>query len=69
MIAEMGVKAPKSSYESKLAARQRFRAGVFAVIAANRMRTLEREWRGVKRMGDGLRRKREGIEAGRSGGR
>ena len=58
MIQEMGVKAPKSSYESKLALRQRFRAGVYAVVAANRMRCLERQWWGVKILGEGLRRAR-----------
>ena len=63
MIAQMGVTAKKESYESKLAARQRLRAVVWVVLAANRIQGLEREWRGVRRLGEGLRRMRErGVE-------
>lgn len=58
MIDQMGVKARKSSYERKPKSRQRFRTAVYVIIAANRMKTLEREWRGIKRIGDGLRRTR-----------
>lgn len=69
MIQEMGVKANRSSYESKLAVRQRFRAGVYAVLAANRIKSLEREWRGVRRMGEGLIRARGRIEGRKSLGK
>jgi Pericentrin-AKAP-450 domain of centrosomal targeting protein len=65
MIQEMGVKAKRSSYESQLALRQRFRATVYAVVAANRIQRLEREWRRMRKMGEGLRRARGEVEAGR----
>lgn len=63
MIAQMGVKAKKDSYESKLAVKQRFRAVGWMAVAAVRIRGLEREWRGVRNLGEGLKRARgEGID-------
>lgn len=56
----MGVKPPpKESYEAKLASKQRLRAVVLVVMAAKRMQGLEREWRGIRRLGGELRRVRE----------
>jgi hypothetical protein len=43
-----------------VAARRKFKAVVHVVVAANRIRVLEREWRRVRELGDGLRRVREG---------
>lgn len=61
MIEDMGVEAPlKTTYETRLASRQKLRASIFAVIAANRMSRLEKEWRDLKTMGEDLRRRREG---------
>ena len=62
MIAQMGVKPKREDYEFKLAVRQRFRAAVFVVLAANRMKGLEREWRGVRKLGEGLKKMRGEIE-------
>ena len=45
--------------------RQRFRAAVFVVIAAERMVRLERGWRGVRRLGvrvEGVRRRVDADE-------
>jgi hypothetical protein len=44
--------------KNTLSPRQRFRAGVFAVIAAVRMRGQEQHWRGVKALGEELRRQK-----------
>lgn len=63
MIAQMGVKPKREDYESKLAVRQRFRAAIFVVLATNRMRSLEREWRGVRKLGEGLKRMRGEVES------
>lgn len=65
MIQEMGVKAKRPSYESQLALRQRFRAAVYVVVAANRIKGLEKEWRRVRKMGEELRRARGEVEARR----
>lgn len=41
-------------YERKLKATQKFRAGVFAVIAAIRMSNMEEQWRETRLMGEEL---------------
>jgi hypothetical protein len=50
----MGVEVDKRKYEKELAPVQKFRAGVFVVIAAIRMSKLEQQWRGVRQMGEEL---------------
>jgi hypothetical protein len=44
--------------KNTLAPRQKFRAGVFAVMAAVKMRNQEQQWRGVKALGEELRRQK-----------
>lgn len=63
MIAQMGVEPKREDYESKLAVRQRFRAAVYVVVAANRMKGLEREWRRVRKLGEGLKKMRGEVES------
>jgi hypothetical protein len=50
----MGVEVDKTKYQQKLRPIQKFRAGVFAVIAAIRMSDMEEQWRNVKRIGEEL---------------
>jgi len=50
----MGVEVDKRKYEKELAPVQKFRAGVFVVVAAIRMSKLEQQWRGVRQMGEEL---------------
>lgn len=45
----------KSKFLKPLMAKQKFRAGVFVVIAAIRMSRLEEQWREKKVLGEGLR--------------
>ena len=54
-MGEMGVSLEQRKYESKLRPVQKFRAGVFAVIAAIRMSNMEESWRDAKLMGEELR--------------
>lgn len=51
----MGVSLDKRKYETKLKPVQKFRAGVFAVIAAIRMSNMEERWRDAKLLGEELR--------------
>jgi hypothetical protein len=51
----MGVDVDRRKYEKPLRPVQKFRAGVFAVMAAIRMSNLERQWREVKLVGEDLR--------------
>lgn len=51
----MGVSLDKHKYETKLKPVQKFRAGVFAVIAAIRMSNMEEQWRDAKLLGEELR--------------
>jgi hypothetical protein len=51
----MGVDVDRRKYEKPLRLVQKFRAGVFAVMAAIRMSNLERQWREVKVVGEDLR--------------
>jgi chromosome segregation ATPase len=44
--------------QARWAPRQKFRAGVFAVMAAIKMRNQEQQWRGVKALGEELRRQK-----------
>lgn len=55
ILGEMGVSVDKQKYESKLRPVQKFRAGVFTVIAAIRMSNMEESWREAKLMGEELR--------------
>jgi len=50
----MGVEVDRRRYEKQLAPMQKFRAGVFVVMATLRMKKLEQQWRGVRQMGDEL---------------
>ncbi len=50
----MGVSLDKRKYEVKLKPIQKFRAGVFAVIAAIRMSNMEEQWRDAKLLGEEL---------------
>lgn len=51
----MGVNVDRRKYEKPLQPVQKFRAGVFAIIAAIRMSNMERQWREVKQIGEDLR--------------
>ncbi|KAK5061200.1 hypothetical protein LTR84_007742 [Exophiala bonariae] len=55
ILGEMGVSLDQQKYEAKLRPVQKFRAGVFAVIAAIRMSNMEESWRDAKFMGEELR--------------
>jgi hypothetical protein len=55
ILGEMGVSLDARKYESPLKPVQRFRAGVFAVMAAIRMSNMEEQWRDARLMGDELR--------------
>ncbi|RMZ89655.1 hypothetical protein DV736_g3109, partial [Chaetothyriales sp. CBS 134916] len=54
ILREMGVKIDRSKYQTRLKPIQKFRAGVYAVIAAIRMSDMEEQWRDVKKLGDKL---------------
>ncbi|RMZ77230.1 hypothetical protein DV738_g4490, partial [Chaetothyriales sp. CBS 135597] len=54
ILREMGVEIDKAKYQTRLKPIQKFRAGVFAVIAAIRMSDMEEQWRDVKKLGDEL---------------
>ena len=54
MLKEMGVDIPRSKFETKLKPKEKFRAGVYAVIAAMRLSVLEEDARSVKRLGQSL---------------
>ncbi|KIX00772.1 uncharacterized protein Z518_09837 [Rhinocladiella mackenziei CBS 650.93] len=55
ILGEMGVSLDQRKYEVKLNPVQKFRAGVFAVIAAIRMSNMEERWRDAKLIGQELR--------------
>lgn len=63
----MGIDVDKKKYEPKLKPIQKFRAGVFCVMAATRMSNMEEQWRGARKLGDDLKRRR-GDESKRVGG-
>jgi len=50
----MGADVDKRKYDQKLRSRQKFRAGVWAVVAAIRISNMEEQWRNVRRIGDEL---------------
>ncbi|KIW11024.1 hypothetical protein PV08_10323 [Exophiala spinifera] len=52
ILNEMGVSVDKAKYETRLRPVQKFRAGVFAVMAAIRMSNLEEQWRDARIIGD-----------------
>ncbi|KAK6364507.1 hypothetical protein LTS17_012130 [Exophiala oligosperma] len=52
ILNEMGVSLDKSRYETKMKPVQKFRAGVFAVMAAIRMSNLEEQWRDARIIGE-----------------
>ncbi|ETI24982.1 hypothetical protein G647_04352 [Cladophialophora carrionii CBS 160.54] len=54
ILGEMGVSLDKRKYEVKLKPVQKFRAGVFMVIAAIRMSNMEEQWREAKLLGEEL---------------
>lgn len=55
ILKEMGVEIPRrEKYEKKLTPRQKFRAGVFTVIAAMRISDLQEDWAGWKAVGEDL---------------
>lgn len=55
ILGEMGVSLHQEKYEPKLRPVQKFRAGVFAVMAAIRMSNMEESWREAKFIGEELR--------------
>lgn len=55
----MGVDIDGRKYQKKLRPIQKFRAGVFTVIAAIRMSNLEEQWSSVKKLGKELGNTRE----------
>lgn len=55
ILREMGIDVDRKKYEKKLAPIQKFRAGVFCVMAAIRMSNLEEQWRDARKIGDALR--------------
>ena len=54
ILGDMGVSVDKRKYEVKLQPLQKFRAGVFAVVAAIRMSNMEEQWREAKLLGEEL---------------
>lgn len=56
----MGVRARKSSYESRLEPVQKLRAGIKVVMAMVRMKKAGRKWAKIRDLGE--RAKRVGIE-------
>ena len=51
----MGVQIPRrEKYEKKLSPKQKFRAGVFTVIAAMRISNLQEDWAEWKAVGEEL---------------
>ena len=48
----MGVEVDKTKYQEKLKPIQKFRAGVYAVIAAIRMSDMEEQWRDARKIGE-----------------
>ena len=54
ILGEMGVSLDKRKYETQLKPVQKFRAGVFTVIAAIRMSNMEEQWREAKLIGEEL---------------
>ena len=50
----MGVDVDRRKYEKPLRPIQKFRAGVFTIMAAIRMSNMERQWREVKLIGEDL---------------
>jgi hypothetical protein len=50
----MGVSLDHHKYETKVRPIQKFRAGVFAVLAAIRMSNLEERWRDARMIGEEL---------------
>ena len=62
----MGVMLDRSKYENKLRPVQKFRAGVFAVIAAIRMSNMEEQWRDARLIGEELKHARAKANQGRS---
>jgi hypothetical protein len=50
----MGVGVDKAKYQEKLKPIQKFRAGVYAVVAAIRMSDMEEQWRDARRIGEEL---------------
>ena len=54
ILGEMGVSLDKRKYEVKLKPIRKFRAGVFAVIAAIRMSNMEEQWRESRLLGEEL---------------
>jgi hypothetical protein len=69
ILREMGINVDRKNYEKILRPVQKFRAGVFAIMAAIRMSNMERRWREVKLVGEELRLVKErGIEGRRTSG-
>jgi hypothetical protein len=61
ILKEMGVDIPKrEKYEKKLTPKQKFRAGVFTVIAAMRISDLQEDWASWKAVGEELKAKASG---------
>ena len=50
----MGVSLDKRRYETPVKPIQKFRAGVFAIIAAIRMSNMEQQWREARLLGEEL---------------
>lgn len=69
ILREMGVDVDRRKYEKPLRPVQKFRAGVFAIIAAIRMSNMERQWRQVKLVGEEIKLVRERERQGSGNGR
>ena len=54
ILREMGIDVDRRKYEKPLRPIQKFRAGVFTIMAAIRMSNMERQWREVKLVGEEL---------------
>ena len=54
ILREMGIDVDRRKYEKPLRPIQKFRAGVFTIMAAIRMSNMERQWREVKLIGEDL---------------
>ena len=56
----------REKYEKKLTPKQKFRAGVFTVIAAMRISDLQEDWASWKAVGEELKAKAAGSSSGGS---
>ena len=67
MGAELSVKDRSKIKEKTLTPSQKFRAGVYVIIAAMRMSEMEEQWREVRKIGDQVKAGRERARVNANG--